>query len=134
MLMGMGWAGLGWAGLGNVHQLVGEGLHHMGRAGRLVLGQLDQHHQPAGALDQGPHSAGISRALDQITLPVPWELAVLNLGRAQVDAQHLWDLPTPVLPLAARHSLVVCLAHAGDQLALEFAHGLGIDAVVDGFV
>ena len=55
-------------------QLVREGLHHINRTGRLELGQLDEHKQPAGALDQRAHRTGVARPLDEVTLPVAGEL------------------------------------------------------------
>ena len=47
---------------------------------------------------------------------------------------HVRNLPPAVLPFAARHALVVRLAQRFDQITLELAHGLGVEAVVDGFV
>ena len=61
------------------------------------------------------------------------ELPVFNLGGANVNAQHVRDLASAVLPFAAGHTLVVGMTQASYQLALEFTHRLGIDAVVDGF-
>lgn len=100
----------------------------------LGVRQLDQDQQPAGALDQSTYCAGIAGALDEVAFPVAGELAVLHLGRAHVNAEHVGHLAAPVLALAARHALVVGVAQAGDQVLAQFAHGLGIDAVVNGFV
>lgn len=119
---------------GNAQELVREGLQHVGRTRGLELGEFDQHHQAAGALDQGAHRAGVGRTLDEVALPMTGELPVFNLRWAQVDAHHVGNLATPVLALAARHTLVVGMAQCGDEFALELAHGLGIDAVVDGLV
>lgn len=120
--------------LSNAIELVREGLQHAGRAGRLGGRQLDQHQQPAGALDQRAHGAGVARPLDQVTLPVAGELALGHLGWAHVNAEHVRDLPAPILAFAARGAFVSGLTQAGYQLALELAHGLGVDAVVDGLV
>jgi len=98
------------------------------------LRQLDQHHQPAGAFHQGPDCAGIAFSLDEITFPVPGKLAVFDLGRAHMDAQHVGNLASAVLALAARQPLVVGVAQGGDQFFAQLTHGHGIDAVVDGFV
>ena len=38
------------------------------------------------------------------------------------------------MTFAARHTLVMGLAHAGDQLFAQLADRLGIDTVVDGLV
>ena len=121
-------------GLGNAQQFVGEALQDIGSAGGFEVRQLDQHHQPAGALNQGAYGAGVARSLDEIALPVPRELAVFNLWRAHVDAEHVGDFSTAVLPLAARHSLVVRVAQGGNQLFAQLPHRQGIDAVVDGLV
>lgn len=51
-----------------------------------------------------------------------------------MDAEHVGDLAAPVLSLAAWHTLVVRVAQGGDELTLELAHGLGVNAVVDGLV
>jgi hypothetical protein len=59
----------------------------VGGGGRFGVRQLDQDQQPAGAFHQGTHGAGIAFALDQVTLPVPRKLAVLNLRWAQVDTE-----------------------------------------------
>lgn len=122
---------MGWA---MAHNFVSEGLQHIGRAGRLGLRQLVQHEQSTGAFNQGAHGAGVTFAFDEVSLLVAWKLAVLDLGRAHMDAQHVGDLAAPVLALAARCALVVGLAQGGDQLHAQLAHGLGVDAVVDYFV
>lgn len=83
---------------------------------------------------QRTHGAGVAFTLDEIALPVTGELPILDLRRAHMDAEHVRDLPAPVLPLAARQAFVVGMAQAGDQLAAKLAHGLGVDAVVDGLV
>ena len=121
-------------GRSNAQQLVGEGLQHVGGAGRFELGQLDQHDQSAGALHQGAHGAGVGRTLDEVALPVPRELPILDLGWANVDAEHVGYLAAPILPFAAWHSLVVGMAQSGNQFFAQLPHGLGIDAVVDGLV
>ena len=120
--------------LGDAEQLFCERLQDVGSAGRFELRQLDQHDQTTGALDQGAHGAGIGRALDEIALPMPWELSILDLWWAHMDAQHVRDLTSAILPLATGHTLIVSLAHAGDQLLAQLAYRLGIDAVVDGLV
>lgn len=120
--------------LGDGVELVREGLQHTGRTGGPGVRQLHQHQQPAGALDQRAHCTGVGLALDQIALPVAGELSILYLGWAQMDAEHVRDLAAPVIALAARGALVSSLTQASHQLALELAHGLGIDAVVDRLV
>lgn len=97
-------------GLDNALQLVREGLHDVGRTGKLERRELDQYEQAAGALDQGAHSAGVASALDEVTFPVPWELAVFNLGWPHMDAEHVWDLATAIFALATRQAFVLRLA------------------------
>ncbi len=121
-------------GQSNAQQLVREPLQHIERTGWFDLGQLDQHQQSAGALHQRAHGAASGFALDEVTFPVARELAVFNLRRAHMDADHVRNLAPAVLPFAARHALGVRLAQRFDQITLELAHGLGVDAVVDGFV
>ena len=120
--------------LRNAQQLVREGLQDVGGTGGFELRELDQHHQSAGALDQGPHCTGIAFPLDEIFFPVPGELAIFNLWRAHMDAQHVGDLASAVLAFATRQSFVVGVAQGGDQFLAQLAHGHGIGAVVDGFV
>ena len=79
-------------GRGDTQQLVREGLHHIDRAGGIELGPLDEHGQPAGALDQGANRAGVGRTLYEVALPVAGELTILNLRRAQMDAHDVRDL------------------------------------------
>ena len=62
------------------------------------------------------------------------ELPILNLGRAQANARQIRDLASAVLSFAERHALVVRVTQSRDQLALELANALGLDAVVDGVV
>lgn len=69
-------------GLSDAKKLAREGLHHVGCARGLELGQFDEDEPPAGALDQGAHRAGVGRALDEASPPMAGELPTLNLGRA----------------------------------------------------
>ncbi len=73
----------------NAEQLVCKALEYVGRTSGLGLWQLDQHHQAAGALNQGAHSAGVGRTLDQVALPVTRKQAVLYVGWAKVSAEHV---------------------------------------------
>ena len=50
---------------------------------------------PTGALHQGAHRAGVRSTLDQVTLPVPGQLPVFNLGRTHMDAHHVHLLFRP---------------------------------------
>ncbi len=65
---------------------------------------------------------------------MPWELPILNFRRTYVDAEHVWDLSTTILSFATGQPFVVSMAQSGNQFLAQLTHGLGIDAVVDGFV
>ncbi len=106
----------------------------MGRASGLVMRRLDQHEQSAGAHDQSAHRTGIALALDEVAFPMAGKLSVLDLSRAHMDAEHVRNLPTPVLAFAAWRSVVAGLAQVGNQFLAQIAHRLGVDAVVDRFV
>src|SRR5574337_329864 len=121
-------------GLGYCVELVGEFLQHMRRSRWIGVGELDQHHQARGALDQRANGAGVVRTLDEIALPVAWQLAILDLGRAHMDAQQILYLPTPILALGAGPALGMGHAQARQQLLLELSARLGIDAGVDALV
>jgi hypothetical protein len=62
---------------------------------------------------------------------VAWNEAVLNLGRADVDALHGLDLAAAVDATAVRPAHLIVMAQAGDQFALEFAARVQVDRVVN---
>ena len=51
-----------------------------------------------------------------------------------MDAAHLWNLATAVGATAAWQTRTATVALAGDELAAQFAPGMGIDSGIDGFV
>ncbi len=69
-------------------------------------------------------------------LLVQRHLTDLIVGHALVhglcNAEHVWDLPKPVLPFASGHTFVVYMAQGLYQVLLELPNGLGVNAVVDG--
>lgn len=79
----------------------------MGGRGRIGMGELDQHHQAGGALEQHANGTGVVGSLDEVALPVARQLAVLDLWWAHVDAQQVLDFPSPVFALGARPALGV---------------------------
>ena len=119
--------------LRNAVELVGEGLLHVRCAGRIGVRQFHQDKQAARALDQRTHRAGVARALDEVTLPVPGKHSILDLWRARMDAHHVRNQTAPVLTLASRHPLVVGVTKAVNQVAAQLPHGLGVNTAVDGF-
>ena len=102
----------------NAQQLVRECLEHFGSTGWLGVWQVDEDDQPDGALDQGTHRDGVAFTFGEVAFPVSRKLPVLDLGGANVNAQHVRYLASAVLPFAAGHTLVVCMAQASYQLAL----------------
>jgi hypothetical protein len=117
----------------NAQDLVSEPPQHIERTGWFDLRQLDQHQQSACAPHQRAHCAAVDFTRDEVAFQVAQELTVFNLRRAYVDADHVGNLSPAILPLAARHALVVRLAQRFDPITLELAHGMRVDAVVDGF-
>jgi len=115
----------------NAQQLVRERLKQVSCTGWLRVRQPDQDNQSTGAFDQGAHRACVALTLDEVTFPVPWKLPVLKLGRANLDGQHVRYLATSVLPFAAGHTLVVSMAQASYQPALEFTHRLPLPAATN---
>jgi len=51
-----------------------------------------------------------------------------------MDADHVRDLATPIIPSGARHACAAAPAQAGDELAAKLAARLRIDGGVDGLV
>jgi hypothetical protein len=76
----------------------------------------------------------VAFALDQVALPVARNEAVLNLGRADVNALHVLDLAAAVDATAARFAHLIVVAQAGDQFALEFAARKQVDRVINRLV
>ncbi len=74
--------------LGNRIQL-GRKTRQRGGCRRVV--HLGQQHQTARALDEHTHGGLVASALDEVTLPVARHDAVLDLGRAHMDADHVGD-------------------------------------------
>ena len=119
--------------LRNPLEFIGESLQDVRGRGRFGVRQLDQDQQPAGAFHQGTPGAGIAFALDQVTLPVPRKLALLNLRWAQVDTELIGDVAASILAFTARDAFIWSLSQTGHQLLVQFAHRLGVDAAVHGF-
>jgi hypothetical protein len=51
-----------------------------------------------------------------------------------VNADHLWTLASAVSATAAWQTRTAAVAQAGDELAAQFASGMGIDRGIDSFV
>ena len=88
-------------------QRLGQGLHLASERGRDVLGlvavgQRDEHRVAAGALDERGDRGGVALADQQIALPVAGHGAVVGLGRALGDVDHVGDAVLALAGLAAR--------------------------------
>ena len=80
------------------------------------------------------HRGWVASALDEVALPVAGHHPVIRLGRAYMDADHVRDLPGPVLAACAWHSGAAAMAQAGHQLFAQLSARLGIDGRVDRLV
>ena len=56
-------------------------------------GQVQQHHEAGGALDQGADRGPVLGADDQVALPVAGHRPVLDLGWPLADVDHVRDPP-----------------------------------------
>ena len=100
----------------------------------VLAGQVDQHREPGGALDQRA-DRGALEPDEQVAFPVPGNGPVLGLGGPFAD-QHLGrDVRPRLLPGAGSgHPQRPPGAQARDQLALERAAALDVEGLVDRLV
>jgi hypothetical protein len=73
------------------------------------------------AFNQRADRGTVAFALDQVAFPMAGNEAVLDFGRADVDALHFFDLAAPVDAPAAWFAHLVMVAKASDELTLELA-------------
>lgn len=81
-----------------------------------------------------PTAQALPAPLIKSPLPVAGHHPVVDLGRAQVDADPVWELAAPVGAARAWPAGAAALAQAGDQLAAQLPARLGVDRRVEGFV
>src|SRR5581483_12499562 len=64
-----------------------DGLLHrrLQRCRFMAVGEMEQHHVAGLAFDESSDSGAVERPADEITLPVPWDCTVFDLGRALRD-------------------------------------------------
>src|SRR5690606_21227318 len=117
--------------LGNAIERLTEAVQRIGGTG---AAHLDQHHEAAGALDQGSDRRAVACTLDQVAFPVAGNQPVGDLWRTDVDALHVRDLAAPVGAAAARLAGAAALPQAGDQLLAQLAARQHVDGAVDCFV
>ena len=85
-------------GLGDLVEFGAEGGQGRSSGG---IGHLAQQHQARAALDKDTHRRAVALALDDVTLPVPRHQAVIDLGWAYMDADHLGQF-APAIPPSLR--------------------------------
>ena len=105
-----------------------EALHCRGR--RRVV-HLHQHQVATSALHQRTYRRGVSLTLNKVAFPMPRHQSVFNFRRAQVNTDHLWNLPAPIHTAKAWSTCRLALAQTKDQLLAQLTDGQGIDRVVD---
>jgi hypothetical protein len=71
--------------------------------GLVAVGEVHEHRVAGGALDQGADRGGVVLADDQVALPVRGNGAVISLGGAPGDIDHVGEavLALPGLPTRA---------------------------------
>src|SRR5690606_15889431 len=92
-----------------------------------------QHQIPAAALHQRADGRRIGLAFDQVTFPVTWYHAILNLRRTHVDANHVGYLAAPIHTTRTWTTAALTLPQANDQFLAQFTDRQSIDCVVDRF-
>ena len=103
-------------------------------AASAVAPHASEQNQAARALDQGANRGLIARTLDQIAFPMTGNEAILDLGWAHVQAQHIGDLAAPVLAARAWTTLGPPMPQTRDQILAQAATGHGVERGVDGLV
>ena len=88
---------------------------------RCAIGHLGQHHHQRGAFNQRAHRGTVHRAFDQVGFPVSGYQAIRHFGRAQVDALHCRDVPTPIRD-ASLGATFIAAQTAGRQSVHGAAH------------
>lgn len=63
-----------------------------------------------------------------------WHEGILDFGRVNLNARHVWNRATAILAARAGSSAAAPLAQQGNQLLLKLIPGRGIDGVVDRLV
>ena len=101
--------------------------------GRAVIAQTGEQHVPGLALDQRRDRRPAGGADQQIALPVARDTAIVGLGRAIGDRDHVDDPPAHLDP-AARLACAAAGAQIGRKLAAQLAARLHIQRAVDRLV
>jgi len=95
---------------------------------------LGEEHQATDALDQSAHGRKVEGPFNQVAFPVARQDALINFGRAQMNADQVRDLLTAIHTARSWAALGVPLAQLGDQLLAKLTVRHSIDRLVDGLV
>ena len=104
--------------------------------GAVAARQVQQHHEPGAAFDQGADGGGVVRAEDQIAFPVSGHGPIFDLGGPLGDHQCVGDVSpfsAPVRPALGAAQRPPG-AQTTSQLAAQLAAALDVKLLVDGFV
>ena len=101
---------------------------------RRAVVELDQGDVAGLALDERPDLGAVAGPLDVVAFPMAGHLALFDVGRAQVDAGHVGDLPAPVAAAQAGAALGVAEPQQGNGFRAQLAFRHDVDGLVNGFV
>ena len=101
--------------------------------GSLAVGEVEQEQVASRALDEGADGAATSCSYDEVSLPVPRDGSILDLGWSLGDHDHVLDA-APRLDVALVLALGAAPPQAAGQLASELASALDIEGLTDGLV
>jgi len=104
------------------------------RRGGRGVGHLGQQHQATLSLYQHTHRGLVAGALDEVAFPVAGHDAIVHLGRAHMDADHVGDLTAPIFASRAGHAGGAAMAQAGYELLTQLSPRLRVDRRIDGLV
>ena len=118
---------------------IGQCAHFLGEQDRdplrsAVIGHLDEHREPGGALDEGGDLGTPTTADDQVALPEAGHGPVGGLGRALADVDHADDGSPAHRGAGARHPAGAALAQRKSELGAQLAPGLQVQRLVDRLV
>ena len=117
--------------------LLRQGAHLAGEGAPDARGifclQRDEQRRPCRALNQGTPGRRRAPAHEQIALPMAGDRAVGHLGRARLDADHIGQLPPPLVRSArsTRPTPLVPLAQGGQQLPPQLPPRQDVQVRVD---
>ncbi len=120
--------------------LLRQGAHLAGErapnAGRVLRAQGHQERGPGRALHQCTQGRSRPSAHEQVAFPVAGNRPIRDFGGSLFDADHVGQLPPPVVGPAGstRSTPLVPMAQGREQLPPELPSGQHVQVRVDGFV